>query len=336
MKRSRVSLEDIADWETLNIAFGRAALGKRGRGDVEAFRADLDRNLGHLRQSLLDENYAPGPMRSFSIRDPKPRMIHAPAFRDRVVHHALMAHMGPVLDRSLIADSYACRVGKGSHAAVARAARLSRRADWFIHADIGQYFASVDHGVLIGQLERKFSDHGLMRLVGRILAAHHPNSGLPIGALTSQNFANFHLGEVDRLISEHSCSLGYVRYMDDMVWWADNAEACRDVLHDLRAKLAEMRLALKLGPEPRRSRDGMTFCGFRVFPGRVLLAKRARRRFMGQLSAAECAFQAGQIDEAELQQRVDPVLATIAHADAREWRRSLLEDRQLEEFSADG
>src|ERR1700761_6097541 len=98
MKRSRVGLADIVDWHNLAAAFHAAARGKRGRGDVEAFRANLDASLAALRTSVLQENWVPAPMRAFRIHDPKPRMIHAPAFRDRVLHHAIMAHVGPELD----------------------------------------------------------------------------------------------------------------------------------------------------------------------------------------------------------------------------------------------
>lgn len=48
------------------------------------------------------------------------RAIFAPCFRERVLHHALMNHVGPALDRALVDDSYACRIGKGTLAATAR------------------------------------------------------------------------------------------------------------------------------------------------------------------------------------------------------------------------
>ena len=104
----RSVLAEIADWHNLATAFHAAARGKRGRGDVEAFRADLDRELSDLQADLIAGTWAPRPMRQFRIHDPKPRLIHAPCFRDRVAHHAIMAHVGPVLDRVLVFDTYAC------------------------------------------------------------------------------------------------------------------------------------------------------------------------------------------------------------------------------------
>jgi len=53
MKRSPVGLAEIADLHNLATAFHVAARGKRGRGDVEAFRSHLDHELASLRDDLL-------------------------------------------------------------------------------------------------------------------------------------------------------------------------------------------------------------------------------------------------------------------------------------------
>lgn len=332
MKRSPVTLEDVTSWKTLVSAFGKAALGKRGRRDVEAFRSNLDRNLHVLQQQLLDERYCPDAMRAFSIRDPKPRMIHAPSFRDRVVHHALMTHIGPVLDRSLIFDSYACRVGKGSHRAVARAAKFSNRAAWYVHADVAKYFPSIDHFVLRAQLAHKFRDKRLLRLVDQILDGHSDQKGLPIGALTSQNFANAYLSSVDRLVTEHRSAIGYVRYMDDMVWWCPSRKDCQTILSEVKSALLRLRLVLKIEPTPQRTRDGMTFCGYRVLPGKILLSSRRRQRFTTHLQSAERDCEARIVSPGELQKRMDPVLATVRYARSWRWRteRLGLVSRQLD------
>jgi len=188
MKRSRVGISEVADWHSLVTAFARAALGKCGRADVERYRRELDGELRLLHEGLLRGDYPVGRMRRFTIRDPKPRVIHAPCFRERVLHHALVAQMGPVMDRALVHDVYACRIGKGAHVAVQRVQHHARRWPWYAQIDIRQYFSSIDHRALLGLIARKFSDHDLLALVARIVAAHEnaPGRGLPIGALTSQ------------------------------------------------------------------------------------------------------------------------------------------------------
>ena len=325
MNRSRLTLGEVASWENLMSAFGRAALGKRGKGDAEAFRGKLNENIELLQNELLCGHYKPSAMRCFSIRDPKPRIIHAPAFRDRVVHHAMMKHMGPTVDGTLIDDTYACRVAKGSHAAVRRASYFSAKSNWLIHADISQYFANIDHSVLKLLIRRKFSDHDLMRLVDVVIDSHGYRKGLPIGALTSQYFANMYLGTIDRFISTHSKVSGYIRYMDDMVWWCESQIACNDVLCDTKESLDQIKLELKASAVTKPAKSGFTFCGFRVLPGRVLLARRGRRRMKSQVACAESLYAGGLIDELELQRRVGSFLSSKRHAQVEAWmHRSLL------------
>lgn len=323
MKRSRATLAEVADWANLARAFSAAARGKRGRGDVEAFRADLDRTLSRLRARMLAGGVPFAPMRAFRIRDPKPRLIHAPVFEDRVLHHALMAVIGPTLDATLVPDSFACRKGNGALAAARRVERHLRRAPWWGQIDVAQYFPSIDHAVLRRLLRRKLSDHGVLRLIDGLLAAHGP--GLPIGALTSQHFANLYLGSADRVALTHPAARGYVRYMDDMVWWSDSRAEVREVLAAMVAHLeGPLRLTVKTPRRIGRSADGVSFCGWRVTRGGLRLSRRRKTRYAAARAEAERAFATGRIDAAVLQARVEAAVATTAHAEAAAWRRGQL------------
>lgn len=332
MKRSRLTLAEVATWDNLMQAFGQAALGKGGRADVEAYRNSLEVELVALRDGLLVGSYPLGAMRQFRIHDPKPRLIHAPCFAERVLHHALVAKMGPVLEQTLIYDTYACRQGKGALAEVRRLQAHARRWPWYAQIDIRHYFPSIDHDVLMGQLRRKFSDHDLLNFVKRILATgtQTPGHGLPIGALTSQTFANFYLGPVDRLVSDHKSARGYVRYMDDMIWWADDKDALRNVLQEVVRFLGEvLKLQVKTPLQVGRSRDGISYCGYRVHRDHLLLSRRRKRRYSAGRRTAEAMFAAGQIDAGELQRRFDAMLAITAHADAMTWRREQMKRAPL-------
>lgn len=199
-RRSGVGLTAVANHDTLARALWRAAKGKRHRPEVARFLANTERELAALQRDILAGDVEVGIMRSFTIRDPKPRTIHALQFRERVLHHALMEVVGPVLERALVADTFACRLGKGSLAAVVRAQQHIRRFPWYVQIDIRAYFASVDHARLQRALRRRFKNAGLLALCDRIISAFAvtPGRGLPIGALTSQHFANFYLDPLDR------------------------------------------------------------------------------------------------------------------------------------------
>ncbi len=154
--------------------------------------------------------------------------------------------------------------------------------------------------------------------------------GLPIGALTSQHFANYYLNGLDRLLLERCQVRGMVRYMDDLVWWGDDRTAVRRALTEARAyALGELGLTVKDTARVGRSRDGLTLCGYRILPGRLLLSRRRKRRYAVARRHWEAAFAAGRIDANGLQAGYAAALAITAHADAAAWRREQLRRHPL-------
>jgi hypothetical protein len=138
-KRANTGPDEIAAWPNLVWAAYRAARGKQFRPEVASFLAALDGNLKALRTGILDGTVPIGEFTEFRIRDPKPRVIRAPCFRERVLHHAIIACAGPILDRALIDDTFACRVGRGTLAAVRRCQQHIRRFPWYAKLDVRGY-----------------------------------------------------------------------------------------------------------------------------------------------------------------------------------------------------
>jgi RNA-directed DNA polymerase len=272
MKRAGRLMERVLDRETLREAFARASRGRRTNCDAAAFGMRLDENLAELAGDLAEGTYEVGPYHQFTIFDPKERLITAPCFRDRVLHHAVALVCEPVFERLLIADTFACRRGKGRVAAVERARFFARRYPWFLKLDIRKYFDSIDHEILSRQLRRKFKDRRLLDLFDRIIASYkvEPGRGVPIGSLTSQHFANFYLGGLDRFVKEELRAGGYVRYMDDFVIWGENRAWLSSVRERVEEFVArELSLALKPHPYINQARWGMDFLGCRVKPSHI-------------------------------------------------------------------
>ena len=284
--------------------------------------------LREVRKAAAEEASLPlRPLSSFRIFDPKPRTIHAPAFRDRVLHHVIMAHVGPILDRVLVDDTFACRAGKGLHKAVRRAQEHTRRFPWFVKADIRQFFASIDHDVLKSLLRRRLKSPGVLSLLDRVIDFYgtEPGRGLPIGALTSQHFANFYLAPLDRFVCETARVRGFVRYMDDAVWWCDSKEEAKRSLAAVRAFTADaLRLEVRDDAIVQRSRCGLPFLGFRIYPGAVRLSKRRRQRYAAIRRRWETAYARGEIDGLKLQAGYAAAYGITAHSDSAAWRREQL------------
>ena len=215
----------------------------------------------------------PGPTVTFEVWDPKRRTITVAPFRDRVVHHALIAAIGPHLERGMDPDSFGCRTGKGTDAALARAVTLARRHPWALRADVAAFFASVPHDPLLDQLARLFKDRRLVALVERILRAgagrpepgSPPGRGLPIGHLTSQWFANLYLTPLDHALRALPEARGLVRYMDDVIVLGRTRADLRRVRTALETALGALGLTTNTRvTQAHRTRDGFPFLGFRV------------------------------------------------------------------------
>ena len=323
MRRAGQLIAAIADPNNLRLAFWKAAKGKRGKADCRLFQEHLDDRLDEMREQLLAGTVRVGDYHYFTIHDPKERTICAASFRERVLHHALMNVCEPMLERAAVFDSYACRKGKGRLAAVARALRFARQYGWFLKMDVRKYFDSIDHAILAGLLRRKFKDEAVLGMFERILESYQtaPGRGLPIGSLTSQHFANFYLGPLDRFIKEHLRRRACVRYMDDFVVWGSSGAELREVCGQVREFLAsELKLELKGNPAINRTTQGMDFLGYRIFPEVLRLARRSKVRFERKFRRYEETYLTGQWSELTLQQRMTALQAFILPADSRAFR----------------
>lgn len=327
MKRSGALYERIAEPDNLRLAFWKARRGKDGKVDVEAFRLHLDGEINRMRADLLAECVAWGPYHQFTVHDPKERTICAAPFRDRVLHHAIMNVCDPVFERYQVFDSYACRTGKGLHACLGRARQYTRRHCWYLKLDVRKYFDSISHPILLDQLRRRFKDARIIRLLDELLGTYttRPGRGLPIGNLTSQYFANHYLGGLDHLIKETLRVPGYVRYMDDMVLWADDRLALRCMEARLRT-FCKSELALELKPAClNRTRKGVSMLGYRVFPHHVLLARRSRGRFARKLNVYWRRLKEGEWSQTDFAAHVLPLTAYAGHAGSIGFRLAVMD-----------
>lgn len=332
MKRIGYLFERVVSFSNLWRAAHKAWRGKRKKTRVATFFFHLENELLALQSELISGLYQPRPYRTFEVFEPKHRQIAAADFRDRVVHHAIINHLEPVFEKSLIPDTYACRLGKGTHVAVKRAQFFSKRHPFFLKCDIRKYFASIDHNVLKALLWCHIKDYRLLDLLELIIDHPLPNGplgrGVAIGNLTSQHFANLYLGELDHFVQDCLAVPGYIRYMDDFIFFGPSKSFLHDVHFEVRHFLEEfLTLELKsratiLSPVV----EGIPFLGFRVYPGTIRLQGRSRSRFVRQLRNRQQAFLAGEIDERLLSGSVGSMIAHMAHADTRTLRQCLFSD----------
>jgi retron-type reverse transcriptase len=340
MKRYGYLWAEVTDFSSLLAASRQAQRGKRFRENVLRFNYRLEQELLRLQTELQTKTYQPGTYRTFEIKQPKPRLISAAPYRDRVVHHALCNVIFPIFEKTLISDTYANRLGFGSHRALRRFTQFCRSSKYVLQCDIKKYFPSIDHEILKEIIRRKIKCPDTLWLIDTIIdnsnpqepsIEHFPNDdlltpiqrphGLPIGNLTSQFFANLYLNGFDHFIKETLQAPKYLRYVDDFALFSDDLEFLTHARPAIETHLASLRLKIHpIKSQCFETRLGAHFVGFRVFPTHTRVRaenlRRARRRFHAR-------YAKGEMSHTQIQKSLQSWVAHLNHADTWQLRQQL-------------
>lgn len=261
-----------ATFPDLLQAYIDCSAGKRTTASVQAFEQHLESNLCELHDELLSGAYRPGPSVCFAITRPKPREVWAAAFRDRIVHHLLYNHIAPRFHAAFTADSCACIPGRGTlygarrlESQVRSCTRNWARPAHYLKCDCANFFVSIDKHVLRARLAARVHEPWWLALADTILF-HDPrpgvrmrgrmadlrrvpphkslfnapaDTGLPIGNLSSQFFANVLLDGLDQHAKHQLRAPHYVRYVDDFVLLHPSSAWLSAALRDITAWLPE-------------------------------------------------------------------------------------------------
>jgi len=336
----------VVSFENLYIAYLRASKGKRFKPDVDRFSYNLETELIQLEKELLDGSYQPGKYHQFMIHEPKERLISAAPFRDRVLHHAIHQVIESIFDRQFIYDSYACRLGKGTHRAVRRFKEFIKHNSYVLKCDIQKYFPSIDHEILINLIGKRIKDERLMDLIIKIISSRPPEPlseepqwfagddlfssldrprGIPIGNLTSQFFANIYLHELDSFVKHKLREKYYIRYVDDFVVLGNDKVHLHDVKEQIRGFLQTLRLRL----HPKKCnvfpvRVGTDFLGYRIYPTHSRIRKENVRRFVIRTKRLQRDYSYGRIPLDKVRSSIHSWLGHAKHADSYRLRSRLL------------
>ena len=366
MKTYKNLFEKFVSFDNLLNAYKKARRGKRYRNYAANFYYNLSSNLLEIQRQLMRESYQFGDYRIFYIYEPKRRLIKAPSFRDRVVHHALCNVVEPIFDKKFIFDSYACRKEKGTHRAVKKLQKFLRRLAlkseirerererettqiYAIKMDISKYFASVNHQILFCLIRKKIADPKILNFIKKLIASSSttnefdelfpPDSyfrtkrprGIPIGNLTSQIFANIYLNEVDQFIKHKLKVKYYLRYMDDLLILAKD----KKYLHQVKQKIINLlyeQLYLTVNPKKIRIfpvNKGINFLGYVVFQDHILLRASNVKKFRKKYRKLPKKIQEGKISEEKAWHSIQSWIAHAKQANTYHLRKKLFNGKPL-------
>lgn len=352
LKKIKGLFPKIYDFENLFYAYKAAIKCKRYRQDVMEYTDRLEDNLIILQNEFIWGMYEVGRYNIFYVYEPKKRLIMSLLFKDRVAQHAIYRQLNPLIEKRFIYDSYACRQGKGTHAAIDRLqswlCQTERKPQryYYLKLDIAKYFYRIDHEKLKGILARLIDDQPLLDLLAKIIDCEDTKFGLPLGAdvgdvafdkmlddvglpignLTSQMFANLYLNELDQYCKHKLKIHFYIRYMDDIIILHHDKKYLEEVKRKIAAFIGE-KLNLQLNNKTciRPTSMGIEFVGFRVWSTHRKLRKKTAKKLKRRLQYMFHAYTVGEIDKETLDRSVASYRGILQHFDSYGLRQSLNE-----------
>jgi hypothetical protein len=235
-----------------------------------------------LYTSLHDGTYQPQSYYAFMVYEPKPRTIYAPAFADLVVQHAIYRVVLPIFNPGFIEQSFACRPGKGTHKAAdyaQTALQATAPGSYTLKLDVRKFFYSVDRQTLAMLVRQVIKCPDTLRLLD-LFAQRPAPTGIPIGNLMSQTFANLYLNSLDHFCKRQLGVREYGRYMDDAVMVAPSRGTALQWLDGIRQHLGLLGLDISHHSlQPRRR--GLNWVGYRTWAR----ARFVRPRLVSQVRA---------------------------------------------------
>jgi retron-type reverse transcriptase len=318
---------DLMSPENLFAAFDEFKRGKRKKEDVMYFEKNLEENIFELGEQLLSKTYMHGSYTTFAICDPKYRVISKASVRDRVVHHVLFSHLYEIFDKTFIFHSYSSRLTKGTHIGVQNFHKKMRKVSenfrkpcYALKCDIRKFFANINHTILMELLSKKVDDPDVLWLINNIITSYSntPETGIPLGNVTSQLFANVYLNQLDRFIKHDLHVEYYFRYADDFVLLHKDKDYLQKLIESIGVFL-EQELKLRLHPQKvfiRKLKQGIDFLGYVCFPYCRTIRTKTKKRMFKKFNQRKDELFAGERTDESFNQTLQSYLGILQHTNS--------------------
>ncbi len=287
MKRCNNLYEKIISVENLLLADQKASKGKLKYSDVIEHNKNKEDNIIKLHEILSSKTYKTSKYSVFKVFEPKERDVYKlPYYPCRIVHHAIMNILEPILVKSFTSDTYSCIKGKGIHAVVNKIKKILKdknNTTYCLKLDIKKFYPSINHDILKKIIRKKIKDKDLLNLLDEIIDS--VDSGVPIGNLMSQYFANLYLSQFDHWLKEVKLIKYYFRYADDIVILSDNKTYLHKLLSEIKHYLNDLKLEVKenyqIFPVEKR---GIDFVGYKFYHNHILVRKNIKKSCFKRLN----------------------------------------------------
>lgn len=317
--------EKVCDYQNLKKSYKQTQIAQRKyRKEAIVFDMARERNLVELWRSLKNETYRTGSYIRFKVYEPKERVISAPRIRDKIVQFSCHMVLRDLYLPVYIDSTFACLDGRGAHRAVSKVQHNMRQCQWqhgdgwIVKMDIRKYFYSIDRDILKKLLRKKISDEKFLHLLDMIIeSSPEGEKGLPLGNVTSQDFANIYLNEVDQLAKRFLGLKWYVRYMDDIIIVVPTKEQAQEVLAKIKT-FVEERLNLELNEKTKifPLSQGVNAYGFKIFTTHRMVRNSSKAAMKRRIKAMDEKYRNGELSLNRLELGVNSWLGHARHSNS--------------------
>lgn len=276
MKRVNNLFEKIFDLDNLYKAHINAKKGKSKYTQIKNFEEKLDINILKLYNSIKNKTYNISEyIVKKRIEKNKEREIFILPYKDRVIHHALLQIIMPILEKSYIKDTYQSIKNRGVHKAKKRLDyffKTNKDLNYCLKIDIKKFYPNVNNDILKQLIRKKIKCKDTLWLIDKIIDS---TNGLPIGNYTSQTFGNFYLSYFDHYVKEKLKVKYYIRYCDDIIFLSNKKQYLHFYFNQIK-KYLNLKLQLTIKNNYQIfdiQKKGIDFLGFRFFKKYTLLRK---------------------------------------------------------------
>lgn len=230
----QITYDKLLDQELMQYCWQNASKGKRHRKSVQSMNNPAEQ--AKLIEELRNETYTPELCRKMTKWDKnakKVREISCPAFRDQMVHWALVTLIRPYFESTFIQHNVANipNRGLGYGNLLIKHWSQQRGTKYVLKMDIKKYYPSISIPILMSKLKEKIRDVKIIALIEKILYREAPNGiGITLGSYLNLWLALFYLDELDHIIKERFKVKFYLRYVDDMLILAKTKREAQRIL----------------------------------------------------------------------------------------------------------
>ncbi len=162
----------LCQTETLEAAWRKVRVNKGGPGSdgvtIQQFETELNRHLRHLARELAEERYYPLPVQKFTVKkaNGSTRKLSVLTLKDRIVQRAVCDLLTPIYEAKFLNCSFAFRPNRGVPHAIAEVTAIRAEGyEWVVHADIENFFDTMDSRILMRFLRATIKEPSILRLI---------------------------------------------------------------------------------------------------------------------------------------------------------------------------